>query len=598
MKKKGLIWFLCLLLVAGPINTVAGASDYQNDESTLTAFSSAETTEEFTVEDTFTDLQHTSDELTLAGPGLDEPGPVEPVLAEPVLAEPALAEPDLSANTDADMTFTSSSASIPEIKHIDWKYDSDDYINHLEYISFYDITADITFQNGKTCSVKPFNDNPYNLTLSVDDSTVQYIEYGNYVPGTYEIYYTIEPIDYYFTRTVHIRNPEDYPYKEINDSLQGNFSADRQKELFLFRPQKSGIYQLHLDTPIRDKLSVNLREKISNQEYRWTYNGFDDTYPEIKGGTDYYLLISKDAECSDVTASYTLSIRQTPTPTKLEILSVQESYKAGDKAYAGIFDTSLRVRITYDDGSSIEVPRNTDNPLWRYTDGYGNAVMSMGRQYTFDFTVEPIIYKAGTYPITVRLGYWNDEEYYYTTSLTAQYTVNVTGKNPVNLSKAVVAMKNTVIYNSKAQKPVTAVKLNGKTLKAGKDYTVTYKNNKAIGTASVSIKGKGSYTGTLSKTFKIIPKTIAVKTVKALGSGRIKTTWTKDNTATGYEFYYSYDSKKSFKKTLIKKNTTTAYTQSKLRPNKYCYVKMRSYTVKNGKTYYSKYSKVFKVKVK
>ena len=48
------------------------------------------------------------------------------------------------------------------------------------------------------------------------------------------------------------------------------------------------------------------------------------------------------------------------------------------------------------------------------------------------------------------------------------------------------------------------VKYNGKTLKSGTDYTVSYSNNKKVGTATVRT-GKGQYGGTVSKTFKIKP---------------------------------------------------------------------------------------------
>lgn len=47
------------------------------------------------------------------------------------------------------------------------------------------------------------------------------------------------------------------------------------------------------------------------------------------------------------------------------------------------------------------------------------------------------------------------------------------------------------------------VRANGKTMKAGTDYAVTYKNNRKIGTATIVIKGRGKYTGTITKTFKI-----------------------------------------------------------------------------------------------
>ena len=62
-------------------------------------------------------------------------------------------------------------------------------------------------------------------------------------------------------------------------------------------------------------------------------------------------------------------------------------------------------------------------------------------------------------------------------------------------------------YTGKAIKPETSVKakVSGKTLtlKKGTDYTVTYKNNKNAGTATITVTGIGHYKGTLTKTFKI-----------------------------------------------------------------------------------------------
>ena len=54
-----------------------------------------------------------------------------------------------------------------------------------------------------------------------------------------------------------------------------------------------------------------------------------------------------------------------------------------------------------------------------------------------------------------------------------------------------------------AVKPKVTVKFNKKTLKAKKDYTITYKNNEKKGTASIIIKGKGNFTGSKTIKFKI-----------------------------------------------------------------------------------------------
>lgn len=59
----------------------------------------------------------------------------------------------------------------------------------------------------------------------------------------------------------------------------------------------------------------------------------------------------------------------------------------------------------------------------------------------------------------------------------------------------------------------------GKTLRQNVDYTVSYRNNKYVGQATVIIEGTGSYSGQVSKTFQITDKPAPKKanTVKASG---------------------------------------------------------------------------------
>lgn len=59
-------------------------------------------------------------------------------------------------------------------------------------------------------------------------------------------------------------------------------------------------------------------------------------------------------------------------------------------------------------------------------------------------------------------------------------------------------------YTGKEVKPTLRVKDGNKTLKEGKDYRVTYSNNKKLGKACATVSGNGSYTGRLSKTFYIV----------------------------------------------------------------------------------------------
>lgn len=59
-------------------------------------------------------------------------------------------------------------------------------------------------------------------------------------------------------------------------------------------------------------------------------------------------------------------------------------------------------------------------------------------------------------------------------------------------------------YTGKAVKPSIKITHNGRTLKAGTDYTLTYKKNTGVGTGQIIIKGKGNYRASVTKTFKIV----------------------------------------------------------------------------------------------
>ena len=73
-----------------------------------------------------------------------------------------------------------------------------------------------------------------------------------------------------------------------------------------------------------------------------------------------------------------------------------------------------------------------------------------------------------------------------------------------SVAKATVSKIANQRYDGKAKTPRPTVKVGTRTLKLNADYTLTYKSNVKPGTATVTIKGKGSYTGTKSVTFKIV----------------------------------------------------------------------------------------------
>ena len=81
---------------------------------------------------------------------------------------------------------------------------------------------------------------------------------------------------------------------------------------------------------------------------------------------------------------------------------------------------------------------------------------------------------------------------------------NVYKEDTIKLGTANVTLSNNnYIYDGKEKKPDVTVKYGYATLQQGTDYTVEYSNNVKAGKATVTIKGTGIYSGTVSKNFEI-----------------------------------------------------------------------------------------------
>ena len=166
--------------------------------------------------------------------------------------------------------------------------------------------------------------------------------------------------------------------------------------------------------------------------------------------------------------------------------------------------------------------------------------------------------------------------------------------------KSVTLSTTSYTYNGKAKKPGVTVKdSNGKTISSDY-YTVPYKNNKNAGTATVTVKFKTRYSGTVTKTFTIKPKATSISKLTAKSKG-FKITWKKiSSQATGYQIQYATNS--SFTKNKGTKTVTSYKTTSKtitnLKAKKKYYVRIRTYKTVNGKKYYSSWSKATTVTTK
>ena len=198
-----------------------------------------------------------------------------------------------------------------------------------------------------------------------------------------------------------------------------------------------------------------------------------------------------------------------------------------------------------------------------------------GTDYTVSYSNNT---KVGTAKVTIT-GKGN-----YTGSISKTYSI----KN--NFKKATISGISNKSYTGKNITQSITVKYNGKALKKGTDYTVSYSNSKSIGTATVKITGKGSYTGTIIKTFKINPAKQEIQKLTAK-SKAFFVDWAQKGSATGYEIQYATNSKfTSAKKVTITNNKTDKTTVSKLSGKKKYYVRVRSYTTVKGTKYYGAWS--------
>ena len=198
-----------------------------------------------------------------------------------------------------------------------------------------------------------------------------------------------------------------------------------------------------------------------------------------------------------------------------------------------------------------------------------------GTDYTVSYSNNT---KVGTAKVTIT-GKGN-----YTGSVSKTYSI----KN--NFKKATISGISNKSYTGKNITQSITVKYNGKTLKNGTDYTVSYSSNKNIGTATVKVTGKGSYAGTITKTFKINPAKQEIQKLTAK-SKAFFVDWAQKGSATGYEIQYATNSKfTSAKKVTITNNKTDKTTVSKLSGKKKYYVRVRSYTTVKGTKYYGAWS--------
>lgn len=165
-------------------------------------------------------------------------------------------------------------------------------------------------------------------------------------------------------------------------------------------------------------------------------------------------------------------------------------------------------KITATEGVTLTLP-TTPTYVWNNENLYESGVV-----VTLDCTVPEGKYwdhytvnngkisNAGTKEGTHTLTDFTDD-----VVISATYASELTD---IATAGATIADITDLSYNGKEQHPSPVVTLNSNVLEAGSNYQVTYSEGCTnVGTYTITVTGKGRYTGTLQKTFKIVPYDIS-----------------------------------------------------------------------------------------
>lgn len=166
------------------------------------------------------------------------------------------------------------------------------------------------------------------------------------------------------------------------------------------------------------------------------------------------------------TGNYTGEVTKSFTISKAQISSAAITYDAGPYGYTG---KEWKPEVTV---------------------SFNSATLTAGNDYTVSYENN---INAGTAKIIIT-GIGD-----HFTGLTEKtFTIN-----SAEISGCTFAPIADVTYNTKAHTPEVTVAISGRTLEADKDYTVSYASNVIAGTATVTVTGKGNFTGSANTTFTI-----------------------------------------------------------------------------------------------
>ena len=268
------------------------------------------------------------------------------------------------------------------------------------------------------------------------------------------------------------------------------FDEDNHEVLTTAQPFDAGTYKVTASCESESTIytaeatftveprEIEAKDVAFDKELTYTGNELTQTVTVTVNGKT--LTVGTDYTVSDLTGTEPGSYPVTVTGTGNYTGTVTKSFEI---AKADISSAA----ITYDAG-----PYGYTGKEWKpeVTVSFNSATLTAGNDYTVSYENN---INAGTAKIIIT-GIGD-----HFTGLTEKtFTIN-----SAEISGCTFAPIADVTYNTRAHTPEVTVAISGRTLEADKDCTVSYASNVNAGTATVTVTGKGNFTGSANTTFTI-----------------------------------------------------------------------------------------------
>lgn len=176
---------------------------------------------------------------------------------------------------------------------------------------------------------------------------------------------------------------------------------------------------------------------------------------------------------------------------------------------------------------------------------FGGSKLIQGTDYNIDWNNN---IEVGTATVTITgTGVYKGM---ITGTFNIAYDLAANGGNKVETN----SIADEYTYQGSAIAPITQVSYSGQAMTAGTDYILTYSQNTNVGTVKITITGIGKYTGSVSRSFKIVKKNLANCTYSSVsgfdydGTEKTPTVTIKNGTRTlsrGTDYTLQYKNNKN-----------------------------------------------------